>query len=351
MEIIKIPESRIGQVDFDNLGFGEVFSDHMFSMEYEDGVWGSHRIIPFGAIEVSPALSSLHYGQIVFEGLKAFRTTEGSINIFRPEKYHERLKSSCRRLCIPEIELSTFMEALKTLIGLDRNWVPHKRGASLYIRPFIFATDHSLGVRVSASYRFLIITSPVDSYYKNGFEPVSLVTSGKYAKAVRGGLGAAKTPANYAATLLAVSEAGKRGYAQVLWLDGVERRYIEEVGAMNIFFLIDDELVTPQLDGTVLDGVTRDTVIQLAGDMGMDVTERRISIDEVIDAAQSGRLKEAFGTGTAAVVTPVGELRHEDITISINNGKTGPLTKSLFEEIRAIQHGERPDRHGWLHPL
>ncbi len=348
INITKTHKSRINEADLENLGFGEVFSDHMFSMEYKNGEWTSPQIVPFGKIEILPSLCSLHYGQVVFEGLKAFHTKNG-INIFRPEKYHERMNKSCQRLCIPEIDCETFIEGLTELLKLDRNWVPKKRGYSLYIRPFIFATDNFLGVKISKTYRFMIITSPVGAYYKEGFNPLRLITSGKYVRAVKGGLGAAKTPANYAASLLPAEEAKKKGFSQVLWLDGIEKKYIEESGAMNVFFLIGDELVTPSLESSILEGVTRNTVIHLAREWGVDVNERKISIDEVLSASNERRLKEAFGTGTAAVISPVGEIRHNDILITVNGGKIGAFSQKLYDEITGIQYGEKDDEFRWCH--
>lgn len=351
IELIKTRHSRIDTVDFENLGFGEVFSDHIFSMVYMDEEWTSPQIIPFGKIEILPSLCALHYGQAVFEGIKAFYTENGSVNIFRPEKYHERLNRSCRRLCIPEIDFDIFIEGLEGLLKLDRAWVPKKRGCSLYIRPFIFATDNHIGVRVSKSYRFIIITSPVGAYFEEGTSPVNLITSGEYARAIKGGLGAAKTPANYASSLLPAHEAKKNGFTQVLWLDAMEKRYIEEVGTMNIFFLIEDELITPPLRGTILAGVTRDTIITLARDWNIDVMERKISIDEVSLAARDGRLKEVFGAGTAAVVSPVSTIQHNNATITIDDGKTGTLSQKLYSEITKIQYGETADKFGWCHLL
>ncbi len=350
MNITKTHKSRINETDFENLGFGEVFSDNMFSMEYKNDEWASPQIVPFGKIEILPSLCSLHYGQVVFEGLKAFHTKNG-INIFRPEKYHERMNKSCQRLCIPEIDCETFIEGLTELLKLDRNWVPKKRGYSLYIRPFIFATDNFLGVKISKTYRFMIITSPVGAYYKEGFNPLRLMTSGKYARAVKGGLGDAKTPANYAASLLPAEEAKKKGFSQVLWLDGIEKKYIEESGAMNVFFLIDEELVTPSLESSILEGVTRSTVIHLAKEWGIGVHERKISIDEVFSASNEGRLKEVFGTGTAAVISPIAEIRHNDALIIINDGKTGAFSQKLFDEITGIQYGEKKDTFGWCYSI
>jgi branched-chain amino acid aminotransferase len=346
MRITKTAKSRKHEVDFDKLGFGEHFSDHMFSCEYKDGKWGEPQIVPYDSICVSPSICSLHYGQIVFEGLKAFYAGD-NINIFRPEKYHERFGRSCKRLCIPPVDYDVFMEGMRELVMLDGHWVPQSKGTSLYIRPFIFATDDFLGVKVSDTYLFLIITSPVGAYYKEGLNPVSLITSGEYTRAARGGLGEAKTPANYAASLLPAEMAKKKGYTQVLWLDGVENRYIEEVGTMNILFLIDNKLITPSLDGTILAGVTRDSVIGLAKEWGITVEERPISIEEVIAASKKGTLQEVFGSGTAAVISPVGEIRHLDETVMVNDRKIGKLSQRFYDEITGIQYGEREDKFGW----
>lgn len=347
IEIVKIPSSRFTEALIENPGFGSIFSDHMFSMDYSHGQWRSPMVMPFGDITVSPAMCSLHYGQAIFEGLKAFYTKDGRINIFRPRKYHERLNRSARRLCIPETGYELFLAGLTELLRVDRNWVPRKSGFSLYIRPFIFATENFLGVKVSYTYRFLIITSPVGAYYKEGINPVKLTTPGEFVRAVRGGLGSAKTPANYAASLLPADEAKKKGFTQVLWLDAVEHRYIEEVGTMNMFFLLGDELVTPSLEGSVLAGVTRDSVIELARDWSMKVVERKISIDEIFAASKEGSLKEAFGTGTAAVISPVGEIHHGGKKIIINNNNIGPLSQKLYDTITDIQYGRVEDRFDW----
>jgi branched-chain amino acid aminotransferase len=351
MEITKTRQSRRDQIDFEKLGFGEIFSDHMLIMDYKDGEWNSAQIVPYGTIEVFPTMCSFHYGQMIFEGLKAFYTRMGAINIFRPQKYHERMILSSQRLCIPEMTFDLFMEGLKGLVTLDREWVPKKRGYSLYIRPFIFATDSFLGVKVSETYRFMIVTSPVGAYYKEGINPVSLITPGEYIRAAKGGLGAVKTPGNYAATLLPAEEAKKKGFTQVLWLDGIERKYVEEVGTMNLFFLVGDELITPPLEGTILAGVTRDTVIHLAREWKIKILERRISIDEVFETSKEGKLKEVFGTGTAAVISPVGEIHHNDSRIVINEGKIGPLSQRLYDEITGIQYGEKVDKFGWCYLL
>jgi branched-chain amino acid aminotransferase len=290
----------------------------------------------------------LHYGQIVFEGLKAFRTEKG-INIFRPGKYHQRLNRSCQRLCIPKIDYDIFIKGLEELIKLDNKWVPKKKGYSLYIRPFVFATDNFLGVKISDTYRFMIIASPVGAYYKEGINPIKLMTSSKYVRSVKGGLGETKTPANYAASLLPMQEAKNKGFSQILWLDGIERKYIEESGAMNIFFVIDNEIVTPPLDGNVLDGITRDCVIKIAKDWGMKVIERKITIDEIISASKNKILDESFGTGTAAVVSPIGEIKHKNRSIIIKDGKIGQLSQKFYDEITGIQCGEKEDSFEWCH--
>ena len=347
IEITKINKSRINDTDFDNLQFGVDFSDHMFWTRYEDGRWGTPRIMPYGKIEIEPSLCCLHYGQAVFEGLKAFRAADGTVKLFRPDKYHERFNRSNARLCIPAVSYELFIEGLKELIRLDAAWVPDKEGCSLYIRPFIFAADNFLGVRVSYTYNFMIITSPVGAYYKEGLNPVKLTTSGDYVRAVRGGLGEVKTPANYAASLLPGEVAKKQGFTQVLWLDGVENRYIEEVGTMNIAFVIKGKIVTPALNGSILGGITRDSVLFLAKQWGIPVEERPISIEEVLSEAKSGGLEEVFGTGTAAVISPVGMIHHKGESVTICNGEIGPLSQRFYDEITGIQYGRKPDPFGW----
>jgi len=347
IQIKRTEKSRLKGIDFIQLEFGMQFGDHMLVMDYDDGEWQSPAIIPFGNMEVSPALCTFHYGQAIFEGLKAFHGKNGSIKVFRPDRYHERMNRSSRRLCIPEIDYETFINGLTALLVLDREWIPKLRGYSLYIRPFIIAMDNFLGVKVSDTYRFMIITSPVGAYYKEGINPVRLITSGEYVRATKGGLGMAKTPANYAASLLPAEEAKQKGFTQVLWIDGVERKYIEEVGTMNIFFVIKDVLITPALEGSVLAGITRQSVIELAGFWGIKFEERRITIDEVLSASKNGTLNEVFGTGTAAVISPVGEIRHQEVTISINDNRIGPISQKFYDEITGIQYGEREDRFGW----
>ncbi|MCX5997233.1 MAG: branched-chain amino acid aminotransferase [Chloroflexi bacterium] len=351
MEVKKIKQSKIKKVDFSKLGFGDVFTDHMLAISYGKEHWLKPKIVPFGPIRLLPSLSTLHYGQAVFEGLKAFYAKDGSINIFRLDEHIDRFNRSCRRLCIPEVDKQTFKEGLVHLIKIDREWVPKQKGYSLYIRPFAFAADNNLGVHVSHTYRFFVILSPVGAYYKEGFNPVKLITAIEHARSVEGGMGAVKTAGNYAASLLAAHEALKKGFTQVLWLDGIHREYIEEVGTMNVFFHIGDELITPHLSGTILAGMTRASVIHLAKDWGMKVSERRLPIDEVIAAAEKGTLKEAFGTGTAAVISPIGLIQHKGKDIMVNKGKVGSLSLKLYDAITGIQYGEKPDKFGWVYNI
>ncbi|MBW2337557.1 MAG: branched-chain amino acid aminotransferase [Deltaproteobacteria bacterium] len=332
-----------------NLGFGTIFTDHMFNMDYSlDDGWQAPRIEPYGSIEMDPATMFLHYGQGVFEGLKAYRTDSGQIQLFRPQENLKRLNRSCRRICIPEIDEDFALDAMKQLIALEKDWVPGAPETSLYIRPTIIAMDPFLGVRASHTYRYFIILSPVGAYYPGGFNPIKILVTSDYVRAVRGGVGEAKTPGNYAASLLAGEKAHDAGYTQVLWLDGVEQKYLEEVGAMNIFFVIDDEIITPELNGSILPGITRKSVIALAKHWNEKVTERKLSIDEVIDAHAAGRLKEVFGAGTAAVISPVGQIKYGDQVITINDNQTGPVAQKYYNAITDIQYGKAEDPLGWV---
>ena len=342
-------ETLKAKPDQSNLGFGTLFTDHMFSMDYsvETG-WHNPRIEPYAAIPMDPSTMVLHYGQAVFEGLKAYRTDSGGIQLFRPADNFKRMNRSSKLLCIPEHDEAFALEALKQLLTLEKYWVPSQPGTSLYIRPTIVATDPFLGVRASFTYRFFIILSPVGAYYPEGFNPVKIWVTKEHVRAVRGGVGEAKTPGNYAASLLAGDKAHAEGYTQVLWLDGVEQKFIEEVGAMNIFFVIDDEIITPELNGSILPGITRDSVIKLAKHWGMNVSERKISIDEVMAAKASGKLSEIFGSGTAAVVSPVGELKYGDDIISVGGGGVGPMAQRLFDAIQGIQYGSAEDPMDWI---
>ena len=331
------------------LGFGQIFTDHMFLLDgVADTGWSNPRIVPYGLLSLEPATVGLHYAQTIFEGLKAYRSPDDTILLFRPDRNIDRFNRSAVRLCIPPIDPELFLSALRQLVKLDEDWVPHAPGTSLYIRPVAFACDPDLRVRPSHTYRFFIILSPVAAYYAEGFKPLRIRVEDRYVRAVRGGTGAAKTAGNYGGSLFAGEEAHKDGFAQVLWLDGVEQQYIEEVGSMNIAFVLGDELVTPPVTGTILEGVTRASVLQLARDFGMRVAERPITITEVLTAARNGLLREVFGAGTAAVISPVSELSYKDERIVINDGQVGPLSQRLFDELSAIQRGLKPDRHGWM---
>lgn len=334
--------------DQSNLGFGQTFTDHMFVMDYTEGKgWHDARIVPYAPLELDPATMVLHYGQAIFEGMKAYKTDDGRILLFRPEKNMQRINASNERMCIPPIDEDFCLEAIKTLVNLDKEWIPEAEGTSLYIRPFIIATDPFLGVRPSETYKFIVILSPVGAYYASGINPVKIYVEPKYVRAVRGGVGFAKTIGNYAASLKAQMEAKKKGYAQVLWLDGIERKYVEEVGTMNVFFKINGEVVTPELSGSILPGITRDSAIEVLKKMGMKVTERKITIQEVYEAHESGTLEEVFGTGTAAVISPVGELNWDGKIIAINDGKIGDVSQKLYNEITGIQTGKVEDTMGW----
>ena len=334
--------------DQKRLGFGNYYTDHMFLMNYDEGKgWHDPRIVPYGPIELDPAAMCLHYGQEVFEGLKAYRTEDGRILLFRPDRNMARLNSSNERLCIPAIDEAFAVEAIKKLVSVDQDWIPTAEGTSLYIRPFIFATEAQVGVHPAQELLFAIILSPVGAYYPEGLNPVKIYVEDKYVRAVRGGMGYTKTGGNYAASLKAQDEAEKVGYTQVLWLDGVERKYIEEVGTMNVFFVIDDEIVTPELQGSILPGVTRMSCIELLKKQGYKVSERRLSIEEVAEAADAGKLKEAFGSGTAAVISPIGELKWDEKVMTINNGEIGTISQHLYDTLTGIQWGKLPDPYGW----
>ena len=349
IKITKTQNPKQKPADETKLGFGHIFTDHMFVRDWDkDTGWHDAQIVPYGPIALDPSCSVLHYSQTIFEGLKAYRTDDGHIQLFRPQENCKRLNNSNRRMCIPEIDEDLMLEALKTLVELDKDWVPHAEGASLYIRPFVFATEPFLGVHASSSYKFIIILSPSGAYYATGLNPVSIYVEKNYVRAVRGGTGEVKAGANYAISLKAQNVAGEEGYSQVLWLDGVEQKYIEEVGAMNVFFVIGDEVVTPKLHGSILPGITRKSCIEVLKDWGYKVSERMLSIDELVDAYKAGQLKEAFGTGTAAVISPVGELKYGDLKMEINNNQIGEISQKLYDELTGIQWGRRPDTRGWI---
>lgn len=335
--------------DENKLGFGTIFTDHMFNMDYnrEKG-WHNPRIEPYGPLSLDPSTMVLHYGQAIFEGLKAFRTDSGEVKLFRAKDNFSRLNRSAKALCIPEMNEDFLLSSLKELLRIEKDWVPGAAGTSLYIRPTVYASDPFLGVRASHTYRYFVILSPVGAYYAAGFNPVKIWVTRNHVRAVRGGLGESKTGGNYAASLFAGEKASQMGYAQVLWLDGVERKYVEEVGSMNIFFVIDEEVITPALNGSILPGITRDSVIRLVKSWGMKMTERQITIEEVFSARHSGRLKEIFGSGTAAVISPVGEIKYGDEVFSVGDGNVGPTAEKLFKAITDIQYGREKDGFGWV---
>lgn len=332
----------------DSLAFGKVLTDHMFLMDYTEGEgWHSPRIVPYAPLSLDPATSVLHYGQAIFDGLKAFRGPDGQIRLFRADRHAERFNRSARIMCMPELPVDIIRQSFDALVGVEHDWVPRKPGTSLYLRPTIIATDVYLGVHPAHSYLYFLILSPVGSYYKEGVKPVRILASDNHVRAVRGGTGEAKTAANYAQSLAGQRDAAAAGYTQVLYLDGVERKYLDEVGTMNIMLRIGDEVITPPLAGTILDGVTRNSALQLMRDWGLRVTERPITIEEVMAAGRDGTLREMWGTGTAAVVSPVGTLGYKGEDITINGGETGELTQKLYDTITGIQYGQTNDPHGW----
>ncbi|MEK4229994.1 branched-chain amino acid aminotransferase [Solibacillus sp. FSL H8-0538] len=332
----------------DQLGFGQIFTDHMFVMDYTAGQgWHDARIIPYQPLSLDPSAMVFHYGQTVFEGLKAFVTAENEVLLFRPDRNFKRLNASNDRLCIPTIDEELALEALKQLVIVDREWIPNAPGTSLYIRPFIIATEPYLGVSPSKKYQFIIIMSPVGSYYKEGINPVKILVEQHYVRAVVGGTGEAKTGGNYASSLKGQELASKEGYSQTLWLDGKENRYVEEVGSMNIFFKINGKVITPALNGSILSGITRDSMIQVLKSKNIPVEERQIAFEEVLEAAKAGTLEEAFGTGTAAVISPIGEFKWQDEKIIVNNGEIGEVTQTLYETLTGIQNGTIEDAFGW----
>ncbi len=352
IKITKNPNPAATKPESSLLGFGKIFTDHMFMMDYntEKG-WYDARIVPFGSLSIHPASTVLHYGAEIFEGLKAYRTADGSVQLFRPLENIRRMNRSAERMCLPTIPEDVAMEALTTLVNLEKDWVPHDKGTSLYIRPFMFGNDESLGVHGVHNATYVIILSPVGSYYKEGINPVKIMIEADDVRAVRGGTGEAKCGGNYAASTRAGEKAAAKGYSQVLWLDGVERKYIEEVGAMNVMFKINGEIVTPMLAGSILPGITRKSCIELLKSEGYTVSERLISIDELEAAMENGTLEEAWGCGTAAVVSPIGELAYKGKTHIVSGGKIGEVTQHLYDTLTGIQWGEKPDAFDWVYKL
>ena len=346
IHIEKSPISRVSQVDFDNIPFGRIFSDHMFEAEYRDGDWCNCSIVPFHSLEIHPAFTALHYGQSIFEGLKAYKSINGIPQIFRPDGNANRFNKSATRMAMPEVPEELFLAALHELISLDSDWIPTHEGSALYIRPLMFATDEFVGIKPADSFNFIIFTSPVGSYYPR---PVKVLVAQEHVRAFRGGVGTAKAAGNYAATMLALKNARKEGYDQVLWTDGVEFKYIQEIGTMNVFFVIDDKVITPSLDdGTILDGITRDSVIQLLKDKDVPIEIRRISIDEIYGAHKNGKLNDFFGTGTAATISHISDIGYRGENLHLPDPEIRTISNQLKQELEDIKTSRIPDRHNWL---
>lgn len=349
IEYTKAPAAK---PDETKLGFGKYFTDHMFMMDYDkQNGWHDARIVPFANLSLHPACTVFHYGAEIFEGLKAYRKADGSVQLFRPTENIKRMNNSAERLCMPQLDEKDALEALLKFVEIEQDWVPSSSGTSLYLRPFMFGADEKLGVHAIDKAIFIIIASPVGSYYAKGIDPVSIMIETNDVRAVRGGTGYAKCGGNYAASTRAGAKAEEKGFSQVLWLDGVERKYIEEVGAMNVMFKINGEIVTPELSGSILPGITRKSCIELLKKKGYNVSERKLSITELIDSMENGTLEEAWGCGTAAVVSPIGELEYNDKRYTINNGKIGEITHYLYDTLTGIQWGKLPDDMGWTVPV
>jgi branched-chain amino acid aminotransferase len=348
IQITRTAHSRLSETDFSDIPFGKKFSDHMLIADYRDGVWGKVEIIPYGPVPMSLSIAALHYGQSIFEGMKAYRNVEGKPVLFRPMDNFRRLNRSAARLCMPEVPESLFMDGLKALVDLEQEWIPRREGASLYLRPIYFATDEFLGVRASDTYRLAIICCPVGPYYT---EPVNILVMKKYVRAFDGGTGAAKAAGNYAASMLATREAQQAGFHNVLWMDGQSRSLVEESGAMNVFFVIGDTVVTPRLRGTILEGVTRDSALQLLRDAGYKVSENDVSADDLLTAFRAGELKDAFGTGTAATIAHIAKIRLDDVDMILPEPAQRPISNWLLAEMNAIRTGQKPDPHHWVVPV
>lgn len=346
--IEKVTRSRISETDFSHLEFGAVYADHMFVVDYKKGQWGNAKIVPFQNLTMSPATSVLHYGQTVFEGMKAYKAENGDILIFRPEAHIKRMNASCARLCMPEVSSEMFMEGLTELVKLDKNWIPALEGCSLYLRPFMYASDEFIGVKPSSTYKFIIFTSPVSGYYKG---TVKVIIETEYVRAAEGGIGFAKTGGNYAASLLPAKLAVEKGYQQLLWTDAKEHKYFEESGTMNVMFVIDDTLITPPLSSSILAGVTRDSILTLAKDWGMKVEERRVSVDEVVEAMKKGKLQDAFGTGTAATITQISVIHHNGTDYELPPINSRKVSNRLNDELMNIKLGKAPDKFGWVYRI
>ncbi len=349
---IQLTQSKKEKPDPGTLVFGKTFTDHMLVIDYEEGKgWHSHRVIPYAPLTLDPAAIVLHYGQTVFEGMKAYKSEDGTIRLFRPEENMKRLNYSLDRLCMPRIDEENAMYALNQLLQIDKDWIPTLDGTSLYIRPFVIATEAFLGVAPAKKYQFYMILSPVGSYYKEGIHPVKILVENEFVRAAKGGTGSAKTAGNYASALKAQEVADQQGYSQVLWLDGVDRKYVEEVGSMNIFFKINGEVITPAINGSILEGITRKSILQMLRHWEIPVAERQISMNEIRTAYETGELEEVFGTGTAAVISPVGELNWDGYKMVIGNGETGELSKKLYDTLTQIQTGKEADPFNWVYEI
>lgn len=352
IQVTLAKERKQKPLDESKLGFGKIFTDHMLLINYsQENGWNDARIVPYGDFAMDPASMVLHYGQAIFEGTKCYRTPDGSFQLFRPTDNFLRMQRSAKRMCMAEIDVDLCLAGLKKLLKIEKDWIPRAEGTSLYIRPTLIAIDPQLGVHASHNYLFYIILSPVGAYYASGLSPIGIYVEDTYVRAVRGGVGFAKTAGNYAASILAGEAAGAKGYAQVLWLDGVEQKYVEEVGSMNMMFAYGNKIVTPALNGSILPGITRDSILKLAASLGYEVEEKRLAIQEIFEDAKSGKLTEAFGTGTAAVVSPVGELCWKDEKITIGDGGIGKVTQKLYDTLTGIQQGKLPDPFGWVETI
>lgn len=348
IKVTKTLESRINEVDFNNIPFGRVFSDHMFEVDYKDGKWQNPRIVPFGPLALHPATSALHYGQAIFEGMKAYKGENGVTQIFRPEENWKRMNRSANRMAMPEVPHEYFIDAVRMLLELDEQWVPNVEGGSLYIRPYMFATDDYVGIKASDNYKFVIFTCPVLAYYSH---PVKVLISDDYTRAFPGGTGAAKTAGNYAATLYPVNLAREKGYDQILWTDGIEHKYLQEIGTMNVFAQIGDKVVTPKLSGTILEGITRDSVITILRDAGVTVEERDLTVDEVVEAQKNGTLLDLFGSGTAATISHISHFGYKDTMYELPPVEERKYSNLVKEELNAIKLGQKPDTRGWLYTI
>lgn len=344
INITKTDNSKLSQVDFNNIPFGQIYSDHMFIVDFKDGKWGTPEIKPFENMSFSPAMSALHYGQSIFEGMKAFKNPEGEVTLYRPYENIERLNKSAKRMSMEEVPVELFFEGLKALVNLDRDWVPQQDGASLYIRPLLFATDEYIGVKSSKNYTFLIITCPVGKYYA---EPVKVLAADKFVRAIPGGVGDAKTAGNYAAAMLPATYANEKGYDQVLWMDGYEFKYTQEIGTMNFFVEIDGKIYTPKLNGAILEGITRDSVITLLKQNGYEVVEKDLSIQEIFDADANGTLTDAFGSGTAASISQISDIGWNDKNVKLPAQEDRKVSNWLYEQLEGIKTGKFEDNNNW----